>query len=408
MTGTPSAKLCFVIMPFKEERWEVFKHGIEPACVQAGFQAVRVDQLQGVFNITREIIEHIFRCDVIIAEVTDQNPNVFYEMGVAHTIGNKTIMIAQKAADLPFDIRNYRCIIYKQSVEGLQRLQKDLVASLQEIEKWRAKPSNPVQDFKPPDAFVLNSDFERLQKTLRQKEELLAAAQMETAAVQKQLREKDERLKLAVPKPDWETLQKELAQKRVENSGLQKEIERLRMQVASKGAPPPSPKSAPRPLRSQPLDNLSVEQVKKMLQEKNFFDSDYHKNGNGLQHQYEVSEQEGAQLVADHATGLIWQRAGSEKELTYEKAKAYVTKLRQQNYGGFSDWRLPTLEEAMSLMEPEKKNDDLYIAPEFDSTQRWIWTADTPSAGVAWVAYFGSAFCNPHPVAIHYFVRVVR
>jgi len=91
MTGTTSPKLCFVIMPFKEERWEVFEYGIAPACAQAGFQAVRVDQLQGVFNITREIIEHIFRCEVIIAEVTDQNPNVFYEMGVAHTVDNKTV-----------------------------------------------------------------------------------------------------------------------------------------------------------------------------------------------------------------------------------------------------------------------------------------------------------------------------
>jgi len=408
MTGTPSPKLCFVIMPFKDDMKEVYREAIKPACERAGFAALRVDELKGAFNINRKIIEHIFSSAAIVADLTGWNPNVFYEMGVAHAIDNKTITIIQKKDKLPFDVAAYRGIFYEQTEAGLAKLREDIFESLQNIADWRQHPSNPVQDFKPRDAFVLQSAFDRLQKTLRQKEELLAAAQMETVTVQKQLREKDERLKHAVPKSDWEILQKELAQKRVENSGLQKEIERLRVQVASKGAPPPSPKSAPIQLRSQPLDNLSVEQAKKMLQEKNFFDSDYHKKGKGLQHQYEVSEQEGTQLVADHATGLIWQRAGSEKELTYEQAKAYVAKLRQQNYGGFSDWRLPTLEEAMSLMEPEKRNDDLYIAPEFDSTQQWIWTADTPGAGVAWVAFFNLGYCFRIHVTNGIFVRVVR
>src|SRR5262245_57335771 len=135
--ATPTTpKLCFVIMPFSEERKEVYKHGIAPACERAGFKAVRVDELKGHFNINRKIIEHIFASDAVIAEITDKNPNVFYEMGVAHAIGNKTIMIAQNAKELPFDISNYRCIIYKQSVDGLQQLQAEIVESLQELGRW--------------------------------------------------------------------------------------------------------------------------------------------------------------------------------------------------------------------------------------------------------------------------------
>jgi len=91
MTRITTPKLCFVIMPFSEERKEVYKHGIAPACQRAGFAAVRVDELKGHFNINRKIIEHIFSSDAVIAEITDHNPNVFYEMGVAHAIGNKTI-----------------------------------------------------------------------------------------------------------------------------------------------------------------------------------------------------------------------------------------------------------------------------------------------------------------------------
>lgn len=406
MTGTTSPKLCFVIMPFSKERKEVYKFGIAPACQQAGYKTKRVDELVGQFNISRKIIEYIFRSDAIVAEITDKNSNVFYEMGVAHAIGNKTIMIAQDADKLPFDIRNYRCIIYEQSVEGLQRLQEEIGRSLQEIGDWSRHPSNPVQDFMPHDAFVLQSDFERLQKALQQKDELLRAAQMESAAFKKQLREKDERLKQAAPKAELEKLQKEMAEKQVEISTLQKELLRLRQPAAPKSAPPPSLKKL---LRSQPLTELSVEAAKKMLQEKNFFDSDYNKSGKGLPHQYEALEQHGEKLVRDHATGLTWQQSGSSDSVTYADAEKYVLDLNAKKFAGFNDWRLPTLEEAMSLMEPKENASGMHIDPKFDSTNSWfIWTSDTYSAGEAWVANFSDGYCDPLGVDGYYRVRAVR
>jgi hypothetical protein len=431
MTGTPAPKLCFVIMPFSKERKEVYKFGIAPACRQAGYEAKRVDELPGPFNINRKIIEYLFHCDAVVAEITDKNPNVFYEMGVAHTLGNKTIMIAQDAEKLPFDIRNYRCIIYEQSVEGLQRLQEEIVRSLREIGDWSRHPSNPVQDFKPHDAFVRQGDFDKLQKTLRQKEELLAAAQQqlrekeeqlkqaapkselvalqkeaagrqaEIAVAQKQLREKDANLEQAAKRAA--ALQNELAQTQAEVLALQKEMQLLRQ--------PPPPKAAPpkKLFRAQPLDGLSVDAVKKMLQEKKFFDSHYNKQGKGFSHQYEKVEHEGQPLVIDHAAGLTWQQSGSPDTMTYVDAEKYMRDLNAKKFAGYNDWRLPTLEEAMSLIEPTKKNGDLYIDPVFDRTQRWIWTADkADSAGVAWVASFYHGYCGHLRVTRVYFVRVVR
>lgn len=419
MTGTSSPKLCFVIMPFSKERKEVYKFGIAPACQQAGYEAKRVDELVGHFNINRKIIEYLFRCDAVVAEITDKNPNVFYEMGVAHAIANKTIMIAQDADKLPFDIRNYRCIIYEQSVEGLQRLQEEIVRSLQEIGDWSRHPSNPVQDFKPYDAFVLQSDFSKLQKTLRQKEELLAAAQMEAASVQKQLREKDANLEQASKGTTAELQDRflrlaadfanykrrsenELAQKQAEMAALQKEMQLLRQLSA-----PPSLKKM---LRSQPLDEFFGEQVKKMFKEKNFFDSNYNKNGRGLRHQYEKIVHADGTLVMDQATGLMWQQSGSSNEMNYADAEKYVRDLNAKEFGGYNDWRLPTLEEAMSLMEPEKKNGNLYIEPVFDETQRNIWTADKSGGGsVAWVVGFYHGYCHSHRVDNYVsYVRVVH
>jgi TIR domain/Protein of unknown function (DUF1566) len=154
---------------------------------------------------------------------------------------------------------------------------------------------------------------------------------------------------------------------------------------------------------------LSDEETKTMLAKYGFYDSDWYKDGKGITHQYEVINRSGKKLVFDRTTDLTWQQSGSEEYMTYDRANVYVDSLRQVNYGGYPDWRLPTLEEAMSLMEREKKNGDLYIDPKFDQTQRWIWTADTYNAGVAWVVSFINGDCGHHRVDIGgYYVRAVR
>ncbi len=107
-------------------------------------------------------------------------------------------------------------------------------------------------------------------------------------------------------------------------------------------------------------------------------------------------------------TGLTWQQSGSEDQMTYEKAKSYIAGLTQSNFGGYNDWRLPTLEEAMSLMEREKQYGDLYIDPAFDRKQGWIWTVDTEGTTVAWVVNFAYGICLSRSVDDSRYVRAVR
>ena len=169
----------------------------------------------------------------------------------------------------------------------------------------------------------------------------------------------------------------------------------------------PKPPSSPPVLRSQPVDHLAEDDVKKMLWEKNFFDSHWHKEGKGIDHTYETIERQGKKLVIDQTTGLTWQQSGSEKPMTFKDAETYIQKLKHEKYGGYDDWRLPTLEEAMSLMEPEDK-DGLYIDSRFDRTQRWIWTADRESASSAWYVHFYVGLCVINPVDTNICVRAVR
>jgi len=131
--------------------------------------------------------------------------------------------------------------------------------------------------------------------------------------------------------------------------------------------------------------------------------------GAGLNHNYEQLTESGDKVVIDHATGLMWQQGGALNHMDYEDAKKWIAELNKKDFAGYYDWRLPTLEEAMSLMEREKRR-DLYIDPVFDSKQSWIWTSDFYKGGSrAWVVSFGDGGCGDYNFFnLGSYVRAVR
>jgi len=162
---------------------------------------------------------------------------------------------------------------------------------------------------------------------------------------------------------------------------------------------------------------LSENEVGEMLKRKNFFSKQYNYNKNfcnprgDFANEYEVKTIRGDNVVLDHATGLMWHQSGSEKYLTYDKAKQWIDELNRRGYAGYSDWRLPTLEEGASLIEKSGVNDGLYIDPKFSAKQRWIWTSDmvTDYPGRVWVVDFNSGSVNGALVdSIDLSVRPVR
>jgi serine/threonine protein kinase len=113
------------------------------------------------------------------------------------------------------------------------------------------------------------------------------------------------------------------------------------------------------------------------------------------------------ETVTDRATGLMWQRHGSNEWLTYADAKRYIRQLNSDRFAGYADWRLPTVPELGSLVEEEKK-DGRYIDPVFNRRQRWCWSWDTRASGGAWHVdfLFGYAFWDDLDLVIY--VRAVR
>ena len=115
------------------------------------------------------------------------------------------------------------------------------------------------------------------------------------------------------------------------------------------------------------------------------------------------------EVVVDNATGLMWMREGSDNYLKWDEAQKWVTRLNQLGYAGYQDWRLPTLEEAASLLEPNKR-DGLYIDPVFSRRQDGCWTGDRMGNLTAWHVGFddGSISFIPSLIGVSSFGRPVR
>ncbi|MBN2523567.1 MAG: TIR domain-containing protein [Bacteroidales bacterium] len=160
--------------------------------------------------------------------------------------------------------------------------------------------------------------------------------------------------------------------------------------------------------RTIPLE-MYWDEVKKMLKDRNYYDSEANKKGTGIKHFYEKKILDDNDVILDQATQLMWQKSGSIKRIKYQEALDFIKNINNKKFAGFSDWRLPTLEEAMSLMEFEQKNDDLYIDPIFGADQRYIWTCDKVRGEESgWIVYFDYGRCNGYDFDIVNFVRAVR
>jgi hypothetical protein len=116
----------FMVMPFKEELSHVYEAHIKQVMSRLNLTIKRGDDFFTNHAIIGDIWGAINHSRLVIADCTGRNPNVFYELGIAHTIGKPAIMIAQNEADFPFDIRHFRFIHYQPTSEGLLRFETTL------------------------------------------------------------------------------------------------------------------------------------------------------------------------------------------------------------------------------------------------------------------------------------------
>lgn len=127
------SKLCFVLMPFENKFKLVYNKGIKPAIRKARLNPKRADEIFDVQPVVQDIWEYINKSPLIVADLTDRNPNVFYEVGLSHAIPKRLIILTQKKEDVPFDLQHIRWIRYKNTVTGRKELSRKLFQTIKKI-----------------------------------------------------------------------------------------------------------------------------------------------------------------------------------------------------------------------------------------------------------------------------------
>lgn len=112
-------KKCFIVCPIGQEGSETRKRSdtllnfiLKPVCNECDFEVIRVDESNTGDSITKNIIEHLMYDDLVIADLSEQNPNAFYELGYRTALGKPTIQIKSKGEPLPFDVSSIQTFDY--------------------------------------------------------------------------------------------------------------------------------------------------------------------------------------------------------------------------------------------------------------------------------------------------------
>lgn len=103
---------CFVVMPFSPLYQTEYEKVIQPTLEELDIKCIRGDQIYTQQRIMDDIWGSIRSCRFIIAELTGRNPNVLYEVGLAHAIGKPVIIMTRNEEDVPFDLKNLRYLFY--------------------------------------------------------------------------------------------------------------------------------------------------------------------------------------------------------------------------------------------------------------------------------------------------------
>lgn len=123
----------FVAMPFQEEMDDVYDYGIQNAVRKAGFLCERADLSTFTGDVMDWVRKRIKSASLVIADLTSSNANVYLEVGYAWGAGVRTVLLAQEADQLKFDVKGQRCIVYKRIKELEEKLHNELVSLKSEI-----------------------------------------------------------------------------------------------------------------------------------------------------------------------------------------------------------------------------------------------------------------------------------
>ena len=151
-TDSGATRVCFVIAPIGPEESAVRKRSddvlneiIRPVVEESGYKAVRADAIAVPGIITNQVIDHVLSSELVVADLTGQNPNVFYELALRHALKKPFIQIVEAGEDLPFDVAVTRTIrVVTTDLRSAAECRKEMSRQLKAIEAGRGEVDSPI------------------------------------------------------------------------------------------------------------------------------------------------------------------------------------------------------------------------------------------------------------------------
>ena len=138
---------AFVIMPYSSDFDDVYSDFFLPVLKSKGFIVSRADDMESRQNILRAIVEGIDDSDLIIADVTHPNPNVYYELGIDHALRRPVLLVTQDIDKIPFDLKIYQHLEYGRDFARMDVAKRALAAKLDAFRQGSLTLDSPITDF---------------------------------------------------------------------------------------------------------------------------------------------------------------------------------------------------------------------------------------------------------------------
>jgi len=152
MAKKEDKKICFVISPIGEEGSatrvrsdQILKHIITEPVSQLGYEVIRADKISEPGIITTQIIEYIVDAELVIADLTEHNPNVFYELAIRHAMRKPLVQMIRKGDIIPFDVAATRVIQFDlQNLDSVAAAKEEILSQVKSIETGGSEVQNPI------------------------------------------------------------------------------------------------------------------------------------------------------------------------------------------------------------------------------------------------------------------------
>jgi len=145
-------KTCFVISPIgdpdsetRKRADQVLKHVVRPAVTSCGYKAIRADEIDKPGLITSQVIQHVVNDPLVVADLTERNPNVFYELAIRHALRKPLVQIIKKGEAIPFDVAGTRTIyVDHKDLDSVEAAKNEIIEQVKALEKDSTALETPI------------------------------------------------------------------------------------------------------------------------------------------------------------------------------------------------------------------------------------------------------------------------